>query len=113
MWTLKSDGPRFLSLSFAPFVSAWWWAAPPLSTVVASTVGQAPETSCLDPAVASDIFILLHSLPSPQSVLYTSVGRSLQTHRFTFQWLPNVLMMKTHSLVVPRGPMWSALCLPH
>ena len=65
MWTLKSDGPRFLSLSFAPFVSAWWWAAPPLSTFVATTVGQAPETSCLDPAVASDIFILLHSLPSP------------------------------------------------
>ena len=51
--------------------------------------------------------------PSPQLLgLHTSARRSLQTHCVTFQWLPNILMVKTYSSVVPRGPVWSALCLP-
>lgn len=104
--------PSFLHLSSCGILIVWLWAAPALSTLVATTVGQAPETSSLAPSVAPDLLVFPHSLPAPPppSVLHTSTGRSLQTHHVTFQWLPSVLMMKVYSFVVLRGPVWSALC---
>lgn len=57
--------PSFLHLSSCGILIVWLWAAPALSTLVATTVGQAPETSSLAPSVAPDLLVFPHSLPAP------------------------------------------------